>query len=212
MKTRPYLLAALALCGPVYLSSAQDAVRSPTEGPVVPAGPVQVPDHSALDAADATLPTPPGPTPPAVDVEARPDVVTILSNAANFSTLVSAMKTAGLDVTLMTGGPYTVFAPTNAAFDALPGGLLAELLLPENRARLTSVLSYHVVPGHVMMAGVAAGPLTTVHGATINIIVGTAGPTVNEVPVSRTDIAANNGVIHVIDRVMIPPELQPTEP
>jgi uncharacterized surface protein with fasciclin (FAS1) repeats len=212
MKTRPYLLAVLAACGPAYLSFGQDAVRSPSEGPVVPAGPVQVPDRSALDAADAALPTPPGPTPAAEDIEARPDVVTILSNAADFTTLVSAMKTAGLDVTLLTGGPYTVFAPTNAAFEALPDGLLTQLLQPENRVRLSSLLAYHVVPGQVMMAGVAAGPLTTMHGATLNILVGATGPTVNEIPVSRTDIAGNNGIIHVVNRVMIPPELLPPTP
>jgi len=132
------------------------------------------------------------------------NLVQIASNNADFSTLVGAVKTAGLVDTLSGKGPFTVFAPTNAAFDALPEGLLEKLLLPENVAVLTAILTYHVVPGKVMSADVTAGDVATVEGSTIAITTD-GGVKVNGANVVSVDVAASNGVIHVIDQVIVPP-------
>ncbi|NBR76581.1 MAG: fasciclin domain-containing protein [Actinobacteria bacterium] len=101
-------------------------------------------------------------------------------------------------------GPFTVFAPTNAAFEALPAGLLEKLLLPENVAALTAILTYHVVSGQVMSTDVTAGDVATVEGSTIAITTD-GGVKVNGANVVAVDVAASNGVIHVIDQVIVPP-------
>ena len=132
------------------------------------------------------------------------DIVAVASGNADFSTLVAAIQAAGLVETLQGAGPFTVFAPTNAAFDALPEGLLEKLLLPENVAVLTAILTYHVVPGKVMSADVTAGDVATVEGSTIAITTD-GGVKVNDANVVSVDVAASNGVIHVIDQVIVPP-------
>jgi uncharacterized surface protein with fasciclin (FAS1) repeats len=132
------------------------------------------------------------------------DIVAVASGNPDFSTLVAAIQAAGLVETLQGDGPFTVFAPTNAAFDALPEGLLEKLLLPENVAVLTAILTYHVVPGMVMSADVTAGDVATVEGSNIAITTD-GGVKVNEANVVSVDVAASNGVIHVIDAVIVPP-------
>ena len=132
------------------------------------------------------------------------DIVAVASGNADFSTLVAAIQAAGLVETLQGAGPFTVFAPTNAAFDALPEGLLAKLLLPENVEVLKAILTYHVVPGKVMSADVTAGDVATVEGSTIAITTD-GGVKVNGANVVSVDVAASNGVIHVIDQVIVPP-------
>jgi uncharacterized surface protein with fasciclin (FAS1) repeats len=124
--------------------------------------------------------------------------------ANNFSTLVAAVTAADLVETLSGEGPFTVFAPTDEAFAALPAGLLDALLLPENRAVLAQILTYHVVSGKVMAADVTDGDVPTVEG---NIIVlSTAmGVTVNGANVVTADMEASNGVVHAIDAVILPP-------
>jgi len=121
----------------------------------------------------------------------------------NFSTLVAAVDAAGLVETLNGAGPFTVFAPTNEAFAALPPGVLDALLLPENKDLLVKILTYHVVPGTVMAADVTAGEVATVEGQNITIATD-GGVTVNGAAVLQTDIVASNGVIHVIDAVLLP--------
>jgi uncharacterized surface protein with fasciclin (FAS1) repeats len=126
----------------------------------------------------------------------------------DFSTLVAAVTAAGLVETLSGEGPFTVFAPTNDAFAALPAGLVDKLLLPENKDVLTQILTYHVVSGKVMAADVAAGDVPSVEGSPIAVTV--EGGTVmlnGSATVTATDIAASNGVIHVIDAVILPPGL-----
>jgi uncharacterized surface protein with fasciclin (FAS1) repeats len=133
-------------------------------------------------------------------------IVDVAMNDDRFSTLVTALDTAGLVQTLQGDGPFTVFAPTNAAFDALPEGTLEQLLNPDNRDQLTGILTYHVVDSTYMASDVAgASSLTTLEGSTISI--STSGDTVmvNEAAVTATDIEASNGVIHVIDAVLQPP-------
>jgi len=134
------------------------------------------------------------------------DIVAVASGNPDFSTLVAAIQAAGLVETLQGDGPFTVFAPTNAAFDALPEGLLEKLLLPENVAVLTAILTYHVVPGMVMSADVTAGDVATVEGSNIAITTD-GGVKVNEANVVSVDVAASNGVIHVIDAVILPPSV-----
>jgi len=128
--------------------------------------------------------------------------------AANpdFTTLVAAVKAAGLVDTLNGPGPFTVFAPTNEAFKALPAGVLAKLLLPANKATLTKILTYHVVPAEVMAADVKPGKVKTVEGGELTITT-TGGVKVNDAKVTATDIAASNGVIHVIDKVLVPADV-----
>lgn len=132
------------------------------------------------------------------------DIVAVASATEGFSTLVAAIEAAGLVETLQGDGPFTVFAPTDDAFAALPEGLLEKLLLPENVAVLTSILTYHVVPGLVMSADVTAGDVATVEGSTIAIATD-GGVTVNGATVTSVDVTASNGVIHVIDQVIVPP-------
>jgi uncharacterized surface protein with fasciclin (FAS1) repeats len=132
------------------------------------------------------------------------DIVAVASGNPDFSTLVAAIQAAGLVETLQGAGPFTVFAPTNAAFEALPAGLLEKLLLPENVAVLTAILTYHVVPGQVMSTDVTAGDVASVEGSTIAITTD-GGVKVNGANVVAVDVAASNGVIHVIDQVIVPP-------
>jgi uncharacterized surface protein with fasciclin (FAS1) repeats len=141
--------------------------------------------------------------------KAGKDIVAIASGNPDFSTLVTALKAADLVGTLQGDGPFTVFAPTNAAFAKLPAGTVENLLKPENKAKLVSVLTYHVVAGEVMAADVVKlSEATTVNGQTIDI--GTSnGVTVGNATngsatVVTTDIDASNGVIHVIDSVILP--------
>lgn len=133
------------------------------------------------------------------------DIVDTAVGAGQFNTLVTAVKEAGLVETLKGKGPFTVFAPTDAAFAKLPAGTVESLLKPENKEKLTQVLTYHVVPGKVMAADVK-GKVTeaeTVEGSTVKID-GTKGVTVNGANVVKPDVAASNGVIHAIDAVLMP--------
>ena len=131
------------------------------------------------------------------------NIVAVAQGNPEFSTLVAAVTAAGLGEALSGEGPFTVFAPTNAAFEALPAGLLEKLLLPENKEVLTKILTYHVVPSKVMAADVAAGDVTTLEGSTFAITT-EGGVKVNASNVTATDVPASNGVIHVIDAVLVP--------
>ena len=123
---------------------------------------------------------------------------------SNLKTLVAAMEAEVLTDTLMNGGPFTIFAPTNEAFAALPEGTLDELLKPENKEKLVAILTYHVIPGKVMAVDVVnLNSATTVYGQDVTITTGD-GVKVDDASVIRTDILAKNGVIHIIDKVIIP--------
>ncbi len=132
------------------------------------------------------------------------DIVAVASGTEGFATLVAAVTAAGLVETLQGAGPFTVFAPNDAAFAALPAGLLDKLLLPENLAVLTSILTYHVVSGKIMSTDVMAGDAPSVEGSTIALGT-TDGVQVNDATVIAADVEASNGVIHVIDKVLVPP-------
>ena len=138
-------------------------------------------------------------------MEKEPDIVDIAVSNGNFNTLVAAVTAAGLVDTLKSEGPFTVFAPTDAAFAALPTGTVESLLLPENKDTLVSILTYHVVPGAVTSDQLAGQRLSvaTVNGANVHID-GRNGVKVEDSNVTTADIIASNGVIHVIDAVLLP--------
>ena len=131
-------------------------------------------------------------------------IVDVASGAGNFNTLVAAVTAADLVETLSGEGPFTVFAPTDEAFAALPAGVLDALLLPENKALLAQILTYHVVSGKVMAADIVDGDVATVEGSNV-MLVTTSGVKVNDANVVSADVPASNGVIHAIDAVILPP-------
>ncbi|MDJ1016238.1 MAG: fasciclin domain-containing protein [Paracoccaceae bacterium] len=133
------------------------------------------------------------------------DIVDIAVSKSQFSTLVTALQAAGLVETLRGDGPFTVFAPTNDAFDKLPAGTVENLLLPENKDQLVSILTYHVLPGAVRSGDLVGRKLsaTTVQGSSVRID-GTDGVTVDGASVVVPDVIATNGVVHVIDSVILP--------
>lgn len=135
------------------------------------------------------------------------DIVDTAVEAGQFETLAAALESAGLVETLKEPGPYTVFAPTDEAFAALPEGTVEALLQPENRDQLIDILTYHVVPGRVMAADVVQiDEAEAANGRMLDIEVVGDGVMVNDATVTATDITASNGVIHVIDSVLLPPE------
>jgi len=151
-----------------------------------------------------------GGTTPSVIVESEPsattsDIVDTAVASGDFKTLVAAVKAAGLVETLKGDGPFTVFAPTDAAFAALPDGTLEELLKPESKDKLVSILTYHVVPGKVLAADVVTlVSAKTVQGGDVTIVADDGKVKVNGANVTATDIECSNGVIHVIDAVILP--------
>ncbi|QPC45459.1 fasciclin domain-containing protein [Kaustia mangrovi] len=135
------------------------------------------------------------------------DIVDTAVGAGQFTTLATALEAAGLVATLKGPGPFTVFAPTDEAFAKLPEGTVDTLLEPANKDKLVAVLTYHVVSGRVMAEDVVKmDKAKTVNGAMIAIEAGSGAVMVNDARVTATDIGASNGVIHVIDKVILPPE------
>lgn len=132
-------------------------------------------------------------------------LVDVASANGSFKTLTAALKAAGLVDTLKGAGPFTVFAPTDAAFAKLPKGTVETLLKPENKARLVKILTYHVVSGEVLSTTLKSGKVKTVEGDSVNVSVQKSGVTINKSKVTAVDVKASNGVIHVIDTVLMPP-------
>ncbi|ARV63080.1 fasciclin [Nostocales cyanobacterium HT-58-2] len=135
-------------------------------------------------------------------------IVDVASANPSFKTLVAALKAADLVDTLSAKGPFTVFAPTDAAFAALPKGTLEKLLKPENKATLQKILTYHVVPGAVTSKAIKSGQVKTVEGSPVKVKVNQGTVTVDQAKVTKADVKASNGVIHVIDKVLLPPGLK----
>lgn len=143
-------------------------------------------------------------TPATAAPAASEDIVAVASGNSDFSTLVAALTAAELVEALQGAGPFTVFAPNNAAFAKLPAGTVDDLLKPENKAKLTAILKNHVVSGKVMAADVKAGPVPTLGGGDVVIAVEGGGVKYGDAMVIGTDVLASNGVIHVIDTVVVP--------
>jgi uncharacterized surface protein with fasciclin (FAS1) repeats len=155
------------------------------------------PAPTAKDAPSASTPATPAP--------AAKDIVDTATGAGQFKTLLAAVKAADLEGTLKGPGPFTVFAPTDEAFAKLPAGTVEGLLKPENKAKLQAILTYHVVSGKVLAAD--AMKLTTaktVNGKDLKVAASGGGVKINGANVVKTDIMASNGVIHVIDAVVLP--------
>jgi len=142
-----------------------------------------------------------------VDAQKK-DIVELAAGNKSLTTLVTAVKAAGLVETLQSEGPFTVFAPTNDAFAALPDGTLEMLLKPENKEALTKVLTYHVIPAKVMSTDLKSGMnAKTVEGEDIMVDL-SKGVMINDATVKKADIKASNGVVHVIDKVILPPTMK----
>jgi uncharacterized surface protein with fasciclin (FAS1) repeats len=134
------------------------------------------------------------------------NIIDVATRAGQFSTLVAAINAAGLAETLNGAGPFTVFAPTDAAFAKLPAGTVENLLMPENKSKLAAILSYHVVPGRVAsadLAGITSTP-ATVQGGALSVDT-RSGVKIGGATVTTPDVSASNGTIHVIDTVLMPP-------
>lgn len=179
------------------------AQPSPQTEPTTPA-----PGTAPTTPVPGTAPTTPAPTPGAAQ-PSNENVVALAASNDSFKTLTAALKAAGLTQTLSGKGPFTIFAPTDAAFAALPQDALQELLKPENKDILVKILSYHVVPGNVTSGDIKSGEVKTVEGAPVNVQVDSAKAVTlnNEAKVVQPDLKASNGVIHAIDKVMLPPDL-----
>lgn len=138
--------------------------------------------------------------------EASKDIVETAMASGQFSTLVTAVKAADLVEALKGEGPLTVFAPTDEAFSELPEGTLEDLLKPENKEKLATILKYHVVAGEVMAGDIPKGqtPVATLQGADLSVEKTDTGVTVNDANVVKADIEASNGVVHVVDQVVLP--------
>jgi transforming growth factor-beta-induced protein len=178
-----------------------DAVLLP---PDVDAAALLAPAEVEEEAAEAPVET----DAPAEDMESSGTIVDVAVLSGSFETLVAAVTAADLAETLSGEGPFTVFAPTDDAFAALPEGLVAALLLPENKDVLVKILTYHVVSGEVFAADIADGDVATVEGQTVALSTAD-GVTVNGATVLIADVPADNGVIHAIDAVLLPPDVDP---
>lgn len=139
-----------------------------------------------------------------VAIASAKTVVDIVAGSPDHTTLVAAVKAAGLAETLSGAGPFTIFAPTDAAFAKLPAGTVESLLLPENKAKLVAILTYHVVPAKVMAADVKSGEAPTVNGKMLTLKADGMGVMVNNAKVVATDLVGSNGVVHVVDTVILP--------
>ena len=136
------------------------------------------------------------------------DIVALASGNGQFKTLTKALGSAGLVATLQGKGPFTVFAPTDAAFAALPKGTVEDLLKPANKAKLTKILTYHVVPGSVLSTSLKSGDVKSVEGSSLKVAVSPGKVTVGGANVVKADMKASNGVIHEIDKVLMPPDMK----
>ena len=195
--------AAVAVAAALVLA----ACGGETEEPAAPEEPA--PEAPAEPEEPATPEEPEEPAEqeePEAPAEEPGTIVDVAVATAGFETLVAAVQAADLVDTLAGEGPFTVFAPTDEAFAALPDGVLDALLLPENVDVLTKILTYHVVPGTVLAADVTDGEVATVEGQTVTLDT-MGGVSVNGADVVLADVLASNGVIHVIDAVILPPDV-----
>lgn len=186
MRTRSVSLALLAAGSLIFTACGDDADNTATtEAPME--------DDSAAEDAEAGE---------------EGDIIAVATAAGSFTTLAAALEAAGLIETLQGEGPFTVFAPTDEAFAALPEGLLDALLLPENAEILSAILLYHVISGSEVTSDmVAAGDVEMASGATATIVVDGDTITIAGAPITSVDVAASNGVIHVISSVMVPADV-----
>lgn len=205
----------LAACNsPTATNTTEEPATEQASEPTEPVAVTEAPEVEPASEAIATENTDTTATPTATEADGE-NIVAIASEDSTFSTLVAAIEAADLAETLSAEGPYTVFAPTDEAFAALPEGTVEDLLKPENKDKLVQILKYHVVPAKVLSTEIQPGAVETVEGEALEISV---NPDTNEVQVNngkviKTDIVGSNGVIHAIDTVMMPaaPVTMPAE-
>ena len=174
-----------------------------TATPAVPEAPTTsetpaTPEAPATSEAPTTAPT---------EAASGTTITEVAATNDSFKILTAALQAAGLTDTLSGEGPFTVFAPTDAAFAKLPAGTLEALLKPENKETLVKILTYHVVPGEVTSSQLKAGEVATVEGSPVTVNIAGGEVTVNKATVVQPDVQASNGVIHVVDTVILPPSL-----
>ena len=198
-------------------SHAQSGTPGTTTSPSTRPTPAQSPSSGGSMGNPGTMTTPSGgmstpncgmSTPaktPKTTAPTGKTIVSIASGNKKFSTLVTALKAADLVETLSAAGPFTVFAPTNAAFAKLPKATLANLLKPENKEQLQKILTYHVVSGAVRSNQLKSGKVATVEGGNVTVKISGKKVRVNNAKVIMADVKASNGVIHAIDTVLMPP-------
>ncbi|MCL6260144.1 fasciclin domain-containing protein [Aquiflexum sp. TKW24L] len=182
MKKLKFLSLAIAIVSSAFLASCGNAPKEETV------------EETTVEVVEVAPP-----------VEAPKTVVDIAVGSPDHTTLVAAVTAAGLVETLSGTGPFTIFAPTNAAFAALPAGTVDNLLKPESKDKLTSVLTYHVVSGNVMAADLSDGQVVkTLNGQDLKVSIKDGKVTINGAAVTAADLAGSNGVIHVVDAVLLP--------
>ena len=190
---------------PAFLAASLLLAACAPAAPVAPAAPAAEATAAPAEEAAATAAPAEETAAPAEAAGELQDIVDTAVAAGSFGTLVAAVEAAGLVETLKGEGPFTVFAPTDEAFAALPAGTI-DALLADPQGQLTQILLYHVVPGKVMAADVTDGAeVATVQGSPVNFMVADGAVMINDANIVATDIEATNGVIHVIDKVILPP-------
>lgn len=183
------LLTVVAACAP-------ETAQAPPASPEASVSP-SVQSSAPSEVAPTSSPT----------ASAAGSIVDVASSNASLKMMTAAIQAAGMTSTLQGKGPFTVFAPTDQAFAAVPAATRQRVLEPKNRAILARILSYHVVPGAITSTQLKSGSVKTVEGKTVNINVSPERVTVNDAKVTQPDIPASNGVIHVVDRIILPPDV-----
>jgi uncharacterized surface protein with fasciclin (FAS1) repeats len=211
------LLSAIALSSAVALSACGQPTTDNTTTPSAaetpntntsPVADVPSPTTSSVSPIPTTEAASPSPSGTATANQNLGQLALAASNQGSFTILTKAVQAAGLTSNLSAQGPYTVFAPTDEAFKALPAGTIDNLLKPENKTKLVKLLSYHVVPGRITSSQLKSGNVKTVEGNNIAVSVSGSGVTVNKAKVVQADIPASNGIVHVVDKVILPPNFK----
>ena len=202
------LLTGIALTSVVALS----ACGQPTTDNTTTPSAAETPNANTSPVADTpsptTSPTSTSSSGAATSSQNLGELAQAASTQGSFTILTKAVQAAGLTSNLTSEGPYTVFAPTDEAFNALPTGTVDNLLKPENKTKLVQLLSYHVVPGRITSSQLKSGNVKTVAGSNVAVSVSGSGVTVNKAKVVQADIPASNGVVHVVDKVILPPNFK----
>ncbi len=212
---RKALLSAVALTSVVALSACgqptTDNTTTPSaaETPSANTSPVaDIPSSTTSASASPTTSASASPSGAATSNQNLGELAQAASSQGSFTILTKAVQAAGLTSNLTSQEPYTVFAPTDEAFNALPTGTVDNLLKPENKQKLVQLLSYHVVPGRITSSQLKSGNVKTVAGNNVTVSVSGSGVTVNKAKVVQADIPASNGVVHVVDKVILPPNFK----
>ena len=183
----------------------QPATEIPTVKPTQPA--TEIPTVKPTQPATEIPTVKPTPTTPITEIKETRNLIVLANTNGSFKTLIQALTAAGLIDTLQRKGPFTIFAPTDAAFAKLPQDAVRDLLKPENKEILLQVLTYHVVSGKVLSSDLKSGELKSLQGDPISIKVNSNGVEVNDAKVTKADIQGSNGVIHQIDTLILPPSI-----